>query len=158
MAEIRDLPNNLYYVQIANNEGEVISEEFEIAETPELCIAVVLAHPWRESQTHVHSIEPMCEFRDYKRCLGRLETHINYTFAQVEQLSIMAGQYADMIINGEPENAELDQGHAGTLSYAADLVEDRLEEVKKYIRAIEYLTTKQRCSNREIRAQQKVAQ
>jgi len=157
MAEIRDLPNNLYYVEIANDEGEVITEEFELAETPELCAAVVLAHPWRGPQAHVHSIEHMCEFRDYKGCLQRLETHINYTFAQVEELSIMAGQYADMAINGEPENAELDQSHASTLSYAADLVEEKLEEVKKYVRALEYLTTKQRNINTKIKAQQNVA-
>lgn len=106
----------------------------------------------------LHSIEHIYEFKDYGDCLRRLEICVNYAFAQIEQFSIVSGAFADSRISCKPENAREDQGHAGALSFAADLVEDRLKEVKKYIEALEYMTTEQRRSNTKIRTQQNAAQ
>lgn len=150
---------NLYYVEFAHSDsGEVLSDEFQVAESLEHCIAIMNAPKWRSECTHIHSIEHIYEFKDYKDCLRRLEICINYAFAQIEHLSIVAGHFADSTIKCAPERAEMDQASAGTLSFTADRVDDQLKEAKKYIGALEYMTTKQRHSNAEIRTQQNVAQ
>jgi len=150
---------NLYYLEFAHNDsGDVLSDEFQVAESIEHCIAIIKAEEWRGSSTHIHSIEHIYEFKDYRDCLRRLEICVNYTFAQIEQFSIVSGAFADSRISGKPEDATSDQGQAGALSFAADLIEDRLKEVKKYIEALEYMTTEQRRSNTKIRTQQNAAQ
>ena len=150
---------NLYHVHFADNDsGDILSDEFQTAESVEHCIAIIKAEEWRGNSTHIYSIEHIYEFKEYRDCLRRLEICINYTFAQIEQFSIVSGAFADSRIGCNPENAREDQRHAGALSFAADLVEDRLKEVKKYIDALEYMTTEQRRRNTKMEAQQNLTQ
>lgn len=149
---------NLYCVELVTTDGRVEGEHFRVAKSPEHCIADLSSPDWKEIYPHIHSIEHMYEFKDYKDCLQRLEICINYTFHQIEQLSIMAAQFADSVINGQPERAEIDQGHASTLSFAANQIEDRLDEVKKYIGALEHMTTEQRGRNRKMGTKQNLTQ